>query len=368
MLYEKFILEYDKLEIGDIILETGYKLHSKTIQIVTKSHFSHAMICVEKNSIIHATTDGIFTKNPQRILVKNIADLKVLRFKKSLTVNDKMKLADFLRDKVGAVYSVKEAIMVLSKKYKQTETQGQFCSRLVAQSYSSIGYKLVKNVDYCSPEDINQSNLLVEIKDMVRKADKEEIEYTKTKDLPLINQTSTYKWLNKTRDYAHKNFNCTINKQNDVEPFLLKHPNADNAVCKFLKSSGYLDNYKIFFENNPYLCDKQKYIQKYNDMYDITYTICNNFKNTQTLTFRAFKQYNNYVLYYKKRRLDFFKLNIQLYKNILQSNREMYVMFIDILLDAIKANDIKNKNEIIYLRTCIQNLAQKIDDLLINYL
>lgn len=365
MAQERFILKYDELEIGDIVLETGYKPHSQIIQKVTNSHFSHAMICIEKKSLIHATKDGIFTQNPQRILVKNINDLKVLRLKNTLTQDKMIKLADFLRDKVGALYSVKEAMAVPFKKDRKAETESQFCSRLVAQSYNSVGYKLVKNVDYCSPEDINQSNQLVELKNMIRKASMEDIEYTKTKDLPLANQKSTYKWLNKTRNYAYSEFKYQITKQNDVEPFLLKHPVADNIVCKYLKDSGYLENYKIFFENNVYLCDKQKYIEKYNNIL-ITYAICNDFKNTIGLTLRALKQCKSYELYYNKKELNFFKLNIELYKNILQANREVYAIFIDILLDTIKDNNISDKYKVVFLRNCIQCLVQEIDNFLMN--
>lgn len=52
-----FILEHTLLQPGDIILERGYERHSEIICKQTKSHYSHAMICVG-GTIIEATLDG----------------------------------------------------------------------------------------------------------------------------------------------------------------------------------------------------------------------------------------------------------------------------------------------------------------------
>ena len=76
-----YILDWGKLEVGDIILEHGYALHSSIICKATGSHYSHAMIYVG-NTIIEATQKGrVFSKIPNRFTVKNINDLKVLRLK-----------------------------------------------------------------------------------------------------------------------------------------------------------------------------------------------------------------------------------------------------------------------------------------------
>lgn len=42
----------------------------------------------------------------------------------------------------------------------------QFCSRLVARSYENVGIKLVKNKDYCTPDDLRRSPLLKELNDI----------------------------------------------------------------------------------------------------------------------------------------------------------------------------------------------------------
>ena len=111
-----YILEYKNLQCGDIILQSGNKLHSKAIKKYTNSNFSHSMICVEDMSIIHAEKEGIFSLNPQRLLVENVTDLKVLRLKQGLSDENLKEIEFFLRDQIGSIYSVKEALSIINKK------------------------------------------------------------------------------------------------------------------------------------------------------------------------------------------------------------------------------------------------------------
>ena len=67
---------YMLIEIGDIILESGSSKFSWWIKYGTNSKYSHAMIYVG-HSIIHALTDGVYTENPQRIIVDSINNLKI---------------------------------------------------------------------------------------------------------------------------------------------------------------------------------------------------------------------------------------------------------------------------------------------------
>ncbi|MFP3436047.1 hypothetical protein SB781_40480, partial [Paraburkholderia sp. SIMBA_061] len=68
---KKYILNLEVLKPGDIILEHGYKLHSKVIMKVTGSHYSHAML-YDGSSIIEATSaGGVFSKVPNRFAVAN---------------------------------------------------------------------------------------------------------------------------------------------------------------------------------------------------------------------------------------------------------------------------------------------------------
>lgn len=364
---KKFILNYKELKPGDIILESGKKSHSKAIQQFTNSNYSHAMICVEIMSIIHAEKKGIFSLNPQRLLVEEKNDLKVLRLKEPLTSSEEKVLEQFLRSKIGSLYSVQDALLVMKRDpLKTSNNQFQFCSRLVAQAYNSLGYKLVDNPDFCSPEEINQSNQLVEVKNIVRKATRIDINFSSSKNMVLENQKSTYMWLNKVRDFASKKYNYSIHTQIDVMHFLLKYPDADNKVCRFIKDSDYLVNYKIEIKNNPYLFDKELFIEKFQDEDNILHALINAYENTFSPRERFEKNLRISRQNYKNNCLKFFKLEISLFKNILGVILSKYKIFLEIcdyLLIVKKRNNTSIDEQFIHIYQLMMDLDSQIKEL-----
>ena len=72
------------------------------------------------------------------------------------------KIIDLARAEIGTRYSTIEAIRSVVNLQKP-RLKRQFCSRLVARVYNGAGINLVPDADYCSPEDLRRSPLLVEI-------------------------------------------------------------------------------------------------------------------------------------------------------------------------------------------------------------
>jgi uncharacterized protein YycO len=285
---QKYILNYQELKIGDIILESGKKIHSKMIQNHTKSHYSHAMICVDHNSIIHATLKGVFSLNPQRKLVDNIDEFKVLRLENKINKNQVQKIENFLRLQIGISYSKSDALYVaLSNKEKKANNK-QFCSRLVAQAYNNIGIKLVEDIDFCSPADIENSTLLYEVKKMVRECSQADINQANTKNMIEENQESFFCWLNKTKKLAKK-YNYEILNDNDVPEFICKYSTEDNIVCEYIEKSGYLENWKIEVINNPQMHDKYLFENMYK--VDLLNALINQYNIVFSPTQRYIKDY-----------------------------------------------------------------------------
>lgn len=312
---KKYILDYQKLQIGDIILESGHKPHSNLIKKYTKSNFSHAMICVGDMSIIHAEKAGVFSLNPQRLLVKHDTDLKVLRLHKKLSDSDKKKIVDFLRDKIGAVYSVKDALKVVLSKNPEAGNEYQFCSRLVSQAYKYIKNELVDNADFCSPADIEKSNLLYEVGGFINEASNSDIVFSLTRNVIKENEYSMYDWLNKTRDMAYDKYQEEIHKVNDVDAFLLNHPNEDTNVCTYVATSGYLDNYLVEVSNNPHMHNEEKFIRKYKD--NITVALTGEYRPILSAMGRHINNYKNIQISYANTNLEYHNQQVKLYKNIL---------------------------------------------------
>ena len=313
----RYMLNCSELQIGDIILESGHKLHSRAIQIRTKSNFSHAMICVDEQSLIHAETKGIFTLNPQRKIVKKQTDLKVLRLKGNLSESNKNKIEFFLRTKVGSVYSIKDALLVVEKdKNKQIKSEHQFCSRLVAQAYKHIHHNIVENIDFCSPADIEKSDYLYEVENIVREAKETDITFARTENGVKKNQKSTYKWLNKTRDLAYK-YRFSINNINDVDSFLRLHPDMDKTVCGYINKSGYLENFMVEVKNNPHMFNENKFIQKFQDIESIAYALIQEYNIVLSPTKRYRDNYVNSMGSHLETELEYYKLHVNLYQTLL---------------------------------------------------
>ena len=342
---KKYIIDFKKLLPGDIILESGKKLHSKVIQKYTNSHYSHAIICLEKDSLFHATTDGIFTINPQRILVEEKEDLKVFRPKTPLTNYEVEELVKFLRSKVGTLYSINEVLIARKKERpEQTKTQKQFCSRLIAQAYAHIGRIIVENPDYCQPAELERSDSLEIVPFMILNATRKEIEFASTKNHVYQNQTSTYDWLNKTRDYAVSKFKYhKIVSQQDVANFIIKHPNANTTVCKFIKKSGYLENYKTELESNLYRINTRLFIERYVEIEDIPYYVSEEFEFIQGYVNRIIDKYNVACNVYNHYQHQYFKLERNLQKTLLSVILKKYNVLTDVCNYYLFENQ-KNQN------------------------
>ncbi|EPX8746599.1 YiiX/YebB-like N1pC/P60 family cysteine hydrolase, partial [Vibrio cholerae] len=322
----KYLLDLEKLEHADIVLESGNtKLVSDLIKAVTNSHYSHAMLYVG-HSLNHATSDGgVFSKNPQRILVDDVKDLKVLRLKDAITDDVKLAICKESSYLVGTLYGKREATKSITKTEKASKSRKQFCSRLVAQCYAKSGINLVSNPDYCTPEDLNRSELLVEVADCVRLATEDDLEIYNRKDPNIENQRETYKWLNNARD-LYKKEGVEIQTINDVTKALMQDRKFDNRLCKLAKATKYFDLYNV---------DRQVNTMRY--CQDGFYAVLSNSKDMNkiireeiALNDREVKRHSENLIAarhnFKQARLKFSKLHIKLYENILNETLHRFIV------------------------------------------
>ena len=334
----KYILNYYNLQIRDIILQSGKKLHSQAIKLYTKSNYSHTMICVDKVSLVHAQGEGVFSLNPQRILVENVKDFKVLRLKKDLNKEQQIEIEKFLRSQIGSLYSFKDALKVAIKNKDKKAENKQFCSRLVAQAYSHIDIKLVDDIDFCSPADIENSKFLEVVPNMIRKATKTDIEFANTPNMIEENQKHLFEWLNKVRDVASK-YDFEIVNILNVDEFLIKYPKEDKIVCNFIIKSGYLEDYKIEVKNNLHMHNVELFKERYKE--NLEEALIMEFSNMLSPLERHIQNYKNSILNYKNSKLEYYKLHMDLYKNLLQVFMSKLIVLFEISKDIVlsqKAN------------------------------
>lgn len=177
-------------------MERGVGVHSDMIVNKTKGRFSHAMIYVG-GTVMEATVQGgVYSRVPNRIYVNNPDHLQVLRLKKSLREDEVIKICHYARGLSGSAYSIREALIVgLKNKPEYTLTRGQFCSRLVAQSYACAGVNLCQNIDYCSPADIERSQLFSIVPGMIHKGAVEEIDFATKGSTHATHHKNAVKWV-----------------------------------------------------------------------------------------------------------------------------------------------------------------------------
>ncbi len=238
------------LKPGDIILTTTSGLPSRVIRKVTKSDISHAMLYVQHCSVIHAFGDGVHSDNTQRILFDPDLAVHVLRLRSALPVQMAQEICEDVRSKVGTEYSKFEAMRAATGQGK-TFSSRQFCSRLVAQAYEKFGYSLVKNPNYCTPEDLLESPALIEIKNpTVEVTDEESDSWDKHPNTPQLMRETTNRLLSEARKLG-----SDIQNISDLNEFLIRHPEHDSTVNQLYIDSGYLDVWTFEFNKNPWHYD-----------------------------------------------------------------------------------------------------------------
>ncbi len=234
------------IEPGDIILTTTPEPVSQMIRAVTGADISHAMICVGKSSAIDSTGDGVHARNLDRILLEAGCAGHVLRPAQPLTPDQLRTVVAWARANVGTRYTMLEA----GKSVLAGLIAGrrQFCSRLVAQAYREAGVNLVPNADFCHPGELLKSPLLVEVPDVLKELTAEQEEYRRG-DLDHVKamRESTNTLLNGARKVS-----SSIESLNDIDIYLLEHPDADGHFVEALKDSRYLQLRHDEFERNAW--------------------------------------------------------------------------------------------------------------------
>lgn len=255
-----YIIEKDKLEIGDIILIKSESRISQMVRRLTGSQYSHAILYVGISSIIDSDGYGVQSNNLQRLLIEKEEDTIVLRIKDNEKKQSFINVEFFARQKIGTEYSTEEAkIASIAKELQAKEPNRQFCTRFIAQAYDSSGIQLVDNPDYCVPEDILKSPKLVVIKDVLRKASKMEIEFANSEN-PLAKQREIHNNIfKKARELSGQD----IQTFEQINELVIAKPDLDSDFTKFVSESGFLTFVENDIEKNPWHYNAEKMIEYY---------------------------------------------------------------------------------------------------------
>lgn len=239
------------LQVGDIILTTTTAKVSKAIRVATKSDISHAMIYVERHSVIDATAEGVQARNTQRLIFDDECAVHALRLSEGVSAADVQAICNFARGHVGTQYSTKEAVRTAIRGTPRMKTRKQFCSRLAAQAYASVGIQLVDDPDYCSPAELKNSALLMEVEAVTLPVTaKEAAAWERRPDKPQMMRDA----INAVLDGARRR-NKQIQNFDDLHTHLFRSPEDDAYMCDILERSGYLTLWQVEQFANPWQYD-----------------------------------------------------------------------------------------------------------------
>lgn len=290
----KYIIDTTELKKGDILFSTTYNWVSKRIRKFTNSDFSHVMLYVDNNSIIHADGDGVHAYNTQRKLFDNKNHCVVYRLKESIS-DEKLKIIlNYIRSLIGRPYTTFEAMFSILYK-GNLKSKKLFCSRLIAQAFNQVNINLVDNPDYCSPENIRQSNYLEIVNIPLRKlTELEKIRYLTTKDKPFEQSKITNKlFLEIIKLTSNKN----IYDFPALTNFLISEKKFDKEISEILRKSGYLTMWIDELVDNAVLYNKELYNNLISNEEKLTFNhetgdTLARYKRGYNNCFYLFQQYN----------------------------------------------------------------------------
>jgi hypothetical protein len=234
------------IQLGDVVLTTTPESVSKTIRKVTGADISHAMICVGNSSVIDSTGDGVHARNLGRLIREPGCAGHVLRPVKPLTTDQLRSIISFARAAVGTRYSMTGAAKSVLAGF--AAGRRQFCSRLVAQAYRNAGVNLVSDADFCHPGEFLKSAALVEVPNVLRNlSQEEEAVWREDVDNVQAMRDSTNALLWEARKLSSE-----IESLNDIDAYLVEHPEGDAHLVQALRSSRYLELWRDEFERNSW--------------------------------------------------------------------------------------------------------------------
>ena len=252
---KKYVLKWQDLQLGDIIIDREDSNESRNIRKATKSDYSHARIYVG-GTVMEANGIAVQSVNPQRIVYDNDNDVVVLRCAKA-NKKQLLKACVYARSEFGKEYSFRKL------------ANTQYCFRLVAEAFHYADINIVKNPARCTANDFLNSSELNQISDMTRIARQRDLEIAYgdgvMKDKGHYNELSetAADMFAKVRQYiAEHSGKDTDIIQNDgtLFEYLIAHSEYDVGVADILRKQPYFELWKKHEETHPWEFDAEKLI------------------------------------------------------------------------------------------------------------
>lgn len=315
---KKYVFDISKLQPGDIILDRDSSRESSLIREKTGGSYSHARLFIG-HTIMEAEGLAVQSVNPSRILYENINDAIVLRLKNASPQMIKAACI-YASSQFGKEYG--SARSILRKPTEDRESNRQLCTRLVAQSYEYGGVKIVDDPNYCTPKEIEESDLLDIVSNPLKEASQDDIKFAVSDG--IMKDQGGY---NKQSDiisklYADLRSVCDgsdIQEEGQLVDFLINNPQYDSKVYNILKQSQYFLLWQEHKKTHPEEFSIDELKKKYSDdALSMAKSIW--ISGMQMEHWKI--QYQAYYKLCQNHHLNSFGVFFDLYRNLLEMNEE----------------------------------------------
>ncbi|ANF51197.1 hypothetical protein A0O34_12010 [Chryseobacterium glaciei] len=328
----KYILPVPELQIGDILMVNRNDTTASRIREKTNSNYSHVLIYRGDNCFLESDGLGVTSVNPCRLLFEKFEDACVLRLK---DISELSKLAQSIgnaANKIGTSYaSPKEVLRGINCEDEEVvanQPNRQFCTRFVAQIYKVAGLPIVKNADYCSPKDFEDSSMLFNLNISLLEASQKQIDFANEKNPPIqLSNDATYNFFEGVRAIVSED----IQTFPQAEEFLLSNPQFDEQITTILETTDYLWVGDFERELNSHLYDFDSFIQYYGFEDALNYAI-SDLQNEINRTFNFRNSIDKYKKLYDETSLKYFDVHYKCYQRQLQFSQERFTVFSQVIM------------------------------------
>lgn len=310
----KYIIKYEKLVPGDIILDREDTEQSHKVRRITNSDYSHARVYVG-GTIMEANGIGVQSVNPQRIIYDTPDDVVILRCK-NIRLEQISNLCFYARSE-------------FAKEFKLGRNENTtYCFRLVAESYQYAGIKIVTDSKKCCAKDFLLSDKLEKVPNMVRIASDNDLNIAYSDGILFdkggYNQQTeaVASMFENIRNFVKgQGVNADVIQNDDkLVNFLIDNPQFDKGIAAILKESPYFKLWQNYMNQNPWEFDisslKQKYGEQIKDAAMQMLYSCDATEPIWRINYRGFS------CYYEKYHLESLKIYLDLYTNLLSINEK----------------------------------------------
>jgi uncharacterized protein YycO len=158
------LLDASRLELGDVLLESGCDKSAAAVAKATRGRFSHALMYIGGGDVIEAMPSGVRNLQCARIGISEPNNWQLLRVETKNQIYAHQ-AASVARKHCFKVYDTKGALRTQFAPRQLPSFDRLFCSQLVALAYNEAGLPLFPNgnASAVTPNDLFRCELLEKI-------------------------------------------------------------------------------------------------------------------------------------------------------------------------------------------------------------